>query len=281
MAAEISVRCPDGRWRPATEGAPRDNRHERSAAECRRPGPVLASVAGAVAAGRDRHPGPGSVPRGLGRPQRRPHHLPPAGRDATHPAGGARLGRGARERHRRYGCRREPARRRGNDHAADPAPPGVSPGPAGHERHGPPAPALHDDLVHGRTGAPPYDQRSAWVANDEIAFYDDYEGGVDDISAVRAAVDAIGERPCAILRNHGAFTVGTGIPQAFTRSVSLEWRCRQAWHAAAIGGQNVVPEPGQRAIAEYMASGRSTALMAQLWEWAARREIRLDPDVLA
>jgi L-fuculose-phosphate aldolase len=128
---------------------------------------------------------------------------------------------------------------------------------------------------------PPYDQRSAWVANDEIAFYDDYEGGVDDINAVRAAVAAIGERPCAILRNHGAFTVGSGIAQAFTRSVSLEWRCRQAWHAAAIGGQNVVPEPGQRAIAEYMASGRSAALMAQLWEWAARREIRLDPDVLA
>jgi L-fuculose-phosphate aldolase len=127
---------------------------------------------------------------------------------------------------------------------------------------------------------PPYDQRSAWVANDQIAYYDDYEGGVDDIGAVRAAVAAIADRPCAILRNHGAFTVGSDIAQAFCRSVSLEWRCRQAWHAEAIGGRNVVPEAGQRAIADYMASARSIPLMAQLWEWAARREIRLDPDVL-
>jgi L-fuculose-phosphate aldolase len=128
---------------------------------------------------------------------------------------------------------------------------------------------------------PPYDQRSAWVASEEIAFYDDYEGGVDDIKAVRAAVAAIGDRPCAILRSHGAFTIGTTIAQAFTRSVSLEWRCRQAWHAEAIGGRTVVPEAGQRAIAEYMASEKSASLMAQLWEWAVRREIRLDPDVLA
>jgi ribulose-5-phosphate 4-epimerase/fuculose-1-phosphate aldolase len=126
----------------------------------------------------------------------------------------------------------------------------------------------------------PYDQRSAWVANDQIAFYDDYEGGVDDINAVRAAVAAIGDRPCAILRNHGAFVVGSDIAQAFTRSVSLEWRCRQAWHVEAIGGKNVVPEPGQRAIAEFMSSSKSISLMAQLWGWAARREIRSDADVL-
>ena len=33
---------------------------------------------------------------------------------------------------------------------------------------------------------PPYDQRAAWVANDEIAFYDEYEGGVDRPEAVHA-----------------------------------------------------------------------------------------------
>jgi L-fuculose-phosphate aldolase len=127
---------------------------------------------------------------------------------------------------------------------------------------------------------PPYDQRSAWITSEQIAFYDDYEGGVDDIGAVRAAVAAIGDRPCAILRSHGAFTVGSGIAEAFCRSVCLEWRCRQAWHAAAIGGSNIVPESGQRAIGAYMASPKALPLMAQLWEWAARREIRLNPAVL-
>ena len=128
---------------------------------------------------------------------------------------------------------------------------------------------------------PPYDQRAAWVANDEIAFYDEYEGGVDRPEAVRAAVAAIGDKPCALLRNHGAFVVGDSMAQAFTRSVSLEWRCKQAWHVEAIGGKDVLPSDGQQAIAAYMRSVKALTLMARLWEWAVRREVRLDPDVLA
>jgi L-fuculose-phosphate aldolase len=128
---------------------------------------------------------------------------------------------------------------------------------------------------------PPYDQRSAWVPTDDIALYDDYDGGVDQVEAARAAVAAIGDKPCALLRSHGAFVSGESIARTFCSATCLEWRCKQAWRVEAIGGDKVVPSDGQGDIAAFMRSPKSVLLTANLWEWAVRRELRLDPGVLS
>jgi ribulose-5-phosphate 4-epimerase/fuculose-1-phosphate aldolase len=125
---------------------------------------------------------------------------------------------------------------------------------------------------------PAYDQRSASLADDDIALYDDFEGGVDDRDAALAAVVGIGDKPCALLRNHGAFVVGTSIEHAFNRAIALEWRCKQAWMAEAMGARNIVPAYGHKAITDLIRG--AGGISAHLWPWAIRREVRIDPGVL-
>jgi ribulose-5-phosphate 4-epimerase/fuculose-1-phosphate aldolase len=126
---------------------------------------------------------------------------------------------------------------------------------------------------------PAYDQRGAIFADDELTIYDDYEGGVERLDAARAAVAGIGNANCALLRNHGVFVVGDSIAQCYGRAISLEWRCRQAWFVEAVGGGKAVPEHGQRAILEQFSKWNNVS--PTLWNWAVRREIRTDPDVLS
>jgi ribulose-5-phosphate 4-epimerase/fuculose-1-phosphate aldolase len=125
---------------------------------------------------------------------------------------------------------------------------------------------------------PAYDQRSALLATDEIAFYDDYKGPVRQLEAAKAAVDGMGTANVALLRNHGAFVVGDSIPQAFQRAVSLEYRCQQAWYVEAIGGGSPMSEAGQLALIESVRA--RGGVLPMLWVWAVRREIRLDPAVI-
>jgi L-fuculose-phosphate aldolase len=122
---------------------------------------------------------------------------------------------------------------------------------------------------------PPYDQRAAFIATDDIVLYDDYTGGVSAVEASRAAVGAMGSAPMALLRNHGAFVAADSMAQAYGRAIALEWRCKQAWFVEAIGGDSVMPEYGQQALAARNADARVIT-----WNWAVRRELRADPDVL-
>jgi ribulose-5-phosphate 4-epimerase/fuculose-1-phosphate aldolase len=125
---------------------------------------------------------------------------------------------------------------------------------------------------------PVYDQRSAAVPDEDLVFYDDYQGGVTELGAARDAVAGINKGTCAILRNHGAFVVADSIAQAFTRSTTLEWRCKQAWYVEAIGGGKAMPPPGREWLAElFVASG---GIAPTQWPWAVRRELRADPSLL-
>ncbi|HLG92598.1 MAG TPA: class II aldolase/adducin family protein, partial [Acidimicrobiales bacterium] len=122
---------------------------------------------------------------------------------------------------------------------------------------------------------PVYDQTSAMVAGDP-AVYDEYQGAVDDPANARAAVKALGRARFALLANHGVLVVGADIAQAHHRCVTLEWRCRQAWHVEACGGGRPMdPEVRQRfgAVFDHVS-------FPGLFEAMARRELRLDPSVL-
>jgi ribulose-5-phosphate 4-epimerase/fuculose-1-phosphate aldolase len=114
---------------------------------------------------------------------------------------------------------------------------------------------------------------------DQIGLYDDYEGSVEGIDAARAAAVAVGDKKAVLLRNHGVFVVGDDVRQVFSRAVSLEVRCRVAWHVEAIGGGREMPEYGQRALVE-LGQKKLGNRAPGLWEWAVRRELRADPTLL-
>lgn len=120
-----------------------------------------------------------------------------------------------------------------------------------------------------------YDQTSAQV-DGEVVVFDEYGGTVDDASEANAAVAALGQSKWALLANHGVFVVASDLRQAHLRALTLEWRCRQAWHMEALGGGTPMPaEVADRTGAMIDGNG-----FPFLWEAMARREIRRDATVL-
>jgi ribulose-5-phosphate 4-epimerase/fuculose-1-phosphate aldolase len=120
-----------------------------------------------------------------------------------------------------------------------------------------------------------YDQTSAQVAGDP-ALYADYQGAVNDVGNARRAVEALGDARMALLANHGVFVVGRDVAMAHHRCITLEWRCRQAWHVEAVGGGVPLdPEVHGR-----FAKPFDHISFPGLWEAMARRELRADPGLL-
>ena len=123
---------------------------------------------------------------------------------------------------------------------------------------------------------PVYDQTSAQVAGDP-ALYGDYQGAVNSVENAREAVAALGDARMALLANHGVFVVGKDIAMAHHRSITLEWRCRQAWHVEALGnGVPMDPEVHAR-----FSKAFDYISFPGLFEAMARRELRADPHLLS
>jgi L-fuculose-phosphate aldolase len=89
-------------------------------------------------------------------------------------------------------------------------------------------------------------------------------------------VTALGDAKLALLANHGVFVVGDSIRQAHQRAITLEWRCRQAWHVEAIGGG----VPLHPEVAASFGSILDSFGFPGLFEAMARRELRRDPSAL-
>lgn len=122
---------------------------------------------------------------------------------------------------------------------------------------------------------PVYDQTSAQV-DGEIALVDEYGGAVHQSGEADAALEGLGDHKWAILANHGVLVVGKDIRQAHLRAVTLEWRCRVAWHVETLG-KGVPLNPAVADGFGAMVDGNGFPF---LWEAMARREIRRDPTVL-
>lgn len=122
---------------------------------------------------------------------------------------------------------------------------------------------------------PIYDQTSGFIDEDPT-LYDEYAGAVDGAAEANAAATALGEGKWALLKNHGVFIVANSIRQAHLRAITLEHRCRLAWHVEVLGeGQPITQMETLRVV--QMADQLGFPF---LWEAMARREIRLDRSVL-
>jgi ribulose-5-phosphate 4-epimerase/fuculose-1-phosphate aldolase len=132
-------------------------------------------------------------------------------------------------------------------------------------------------LVWSASGRVPpiYDQTSGQVAGDPV-FYDEYAGTVDGASEAEAAAAALGNEKWAILKNHGVFVVGKDVRQAHLRAITLEHRCRLAWHVETLGARQPITDPETLKVAQ-MSDDLGFPF---LWEAMARKEIRLDASVL-
>ncbi|MFK7840813.1 MAG: class II aldolase/adducin family protein [Sphingorhabdus sp.] len=132
-------------------------------------------------------------------------------------------------------------------------------------------------LVWSASGRVPpvYDQTSGQVEGDPV-FYDEYAGTVDGASEAEAAAEALGQEKWALLKNHGVFVVGKDIRQAHLRAITLEHRCRLAWHVETLGEGQPITDPETLRVAQ-MSDDLGFPF---LWEAMARKEIRLDPRVL-
>jgi L-ribulose-5-phosphate 4-epimerase len=97
-----------------------------------------------------------------------------------------------------------------------------------------------------------------------LVFVDHAEGPLDSPLAAEPVVLALGDENVALIANHGVLVGGDAVAVAYQRAVTLEHRCRHAWHVEALwGGKELTaerPPPDE---------GR--------WEAAARRELRADP----
>jgi ribulose-5-phosphate 4-epimerase/fuculose-1-phosphate aldolase len=124
-----------------------------------------------------------------------------------------------------------------------------------------------------------YDQTSAMIPGD-VALYEEYVGDVIPSEISRQNIEALGDRPAAILANHGVLVVAPTVKVAHLRCVALEWRCKMAWRVQVLGEGRGRPMSLQaaRTLAARVESG--PADWPHYFEAAVRRELRRDPSVL-
>jgi ribulose-5-phosphate 4-epimerase/fuculose-1-phosphate aldolase len=125
---------------------------------------------------------------------------------------------------------------------------------------------------------PAYDQSSALFSG-KIGLVKEYDGTVLYEDIARGVVEAMGDADMALLANHGVLVLGDHIPQAVTRAIALEVRCRNAWMVEAMGdGAVQLPAAIQEGLAGEIEKRDGT--FPNLFEACARREVRQDPTVL-
>lgn len=140
--------------------------------------------------------------------------------------------------------------------------------------------ALHHHSHWGTVWAdagriPPHPDQSGLLGGGSLVLVDEYRGGVSDVSAAAAAVEAIGDADMALLANHGVFVTGVSVRAVHQRAVALEHRCKMAWRAEAIGGVQPMPD---EVLARFAQSDGNAFI--GFWEAMVRRVLRREPELL-
>lgn len=163
-----------------------------------------------------------------------------------------------------------------------PAPLGIPLHLALHEARPGVAWAMHNHPLHGTVLAdmgvvpPPMDQSSS-LGGGELVLVDEYEGGVSNMDAARAAVAKMGDADLALLAGHGVFVLGKSARAVHQRAVALEQRCQRAWYIRAAGG------PLDTRLPQWWLDGlqRSDGEgFVGFWEAMVRQELAADPTLL-
>jgi ribulose-5-phosphate 4-epimerase/fuculose-1-phosphate aldolase len=123
-----------------------------------------------------------------------------------------------------------------------------------------------------------YDQTSASI--DEEIVLVPYGGAVMEELVSQAAATQLGDATMALLENHGVLIVGDSVAKALWRCYVLEWRCNMAWRVETLGGGAEVPDGTSTYLGEIFDRDHQ-GVFPGLYEYLVRKEIKLDPTVLA
>jgi ribulose-5-phosphate 4-epimerase/fuculose-1-phosphate aldolase len=159
-----------------------------------------------------------------------------------------------------------------------PPAPGVKLHLALHERRPEVAVAIHNHPRFATVWAnarrlPPCLDQSSGLGGGRIQLVEEYKGTVADMDHARTAVAAMGDADIALLAGHGLFVLGRDVAEAHLRAVAFEQRCRVGYQVEALGG-GMPLEPDVLAVL-------GAAPFPGFWEAMARRQLRLDPSLLA
>jgi ribulose-5-phosphate 4-epimerase/fuculose-1-phosphate aldolase len=133
-------------------------------------------------------------------------------------------------------------------------------------------------IPFGVTGAPlrPLYHMSAFLAAGVPVFDIRAAAGGDTDMLVRtpdlgrALAQALGPRPVALMRGHGAVVVGPSLPIVFFRSIYTEMNARLQAQAMALGGPVTYLSPGEARQAEAAVAG-TVGRPWELWKQKVRR----------
>ena len=120
---------------------------------------------------------------------------------------------------------------------------------------------------------PPCLDQTSGLGGGKVEIVNEYDGTVADADKARTAAKAIGDADIALLAGHGLFVTGCDIAEAHLRCVAFEQRCREAYQVEHLGG-GIELEPDVR-------DTLGKAKFDGFWEAMARRELRLDPSLMA
>ena len=120
---------------------------------------------------------------------------------------------------------------------------------------------------------PPCLDQTSGLGGGKVEIVNEYDGTVADADKARIAAKAIGDADIALLAGHGLFVTGADIAEAHLRCVAFEQRCRESYQVEYLGGGiELAPD-----VLETLGKAKFDGF----WEAMARRELRLDPSLMA
>jgi ribulose-5-phosphate 4-epimerase/fuculose-1-phosphate aldolase len=120
---------------------------------------------------------------------------------------------------------------------------------------------------------PPCLDQTSGLGGGKVEIVNEYDGTVADADKARIAAKAIGDADIALLAGHGLFVTGSDIAEAHLRCVAFEQRCRESYQVEHLGGGiELAPD-----VLDVLGKAKFDGF----WEAMARRELRLDPSLMA
>jgi len=117
------------------------------------------------------------------------------------------------------------------------------------------------------------------ISQDAAAFYenhvlfDDFTGVVYDTSEGDRIAAALGDKPAAILMNHGLLTVGESVEAAIWRYLSMENACQAQLLAQSAGAiRPMAPEVARHTRSQIGDECTAYCCFQPYWEWIAAEE---------
>ena len=111
----------------------------------------------------------------------------------------------------------------------------------------------------------------------DLGFVNEYSGEVDTPELGAALADAVGDKSCVILANHGVIVTAPTIEEATYKSATIDRQCRLMYDVLVAGRSASTVPPVLRPAMKASLLERGTEVY---WAGAVRRLVREEPDVL-